>query len=95
MSIKKENLNLLFDKAVAIANNMDPLPQDVMLQFYAFYKQATIKSVEDFTFDTMKDRDIKTAFKFNAVMQIKSVSPKKAKQEYIKLVEIYSKQKIK
>lgn len=60
------------------------LPIDVMLQLYAYYKQAT---VQDGTATPLQDeRDVRNAFKMNALLQVKGMSKTQAKQEYINLV---------
>ncbi len=83
-----------FDKAVVIASEMDALPPDIMLEFYAYYKQAT-KGDHFFSFNANQETsDVRNSFKFNAWMQLKGISPKKAKKEYIKLVEKYTNQLI-
>ena len=62
------------------------LPPDLMLMLYAYYKQATetegryIPSGED---------DIRNAFKLNALLQVKGITPNKAKRKYIQLVQNY------
>lgn len=81
-----------FDKAVRIAAEMDPLPPDIMLEFYAYYKQAT-KGDHFFSFNANnqeEESDLRRSFKFNAWTQLRGISPKRAKKDYIKLVEKYS-----
>lgn len=53
-----------------------------MLRLYAYYKQA-VKG-DNFSFNA--DPDVKTAFKFNAWMQLRGMSEEEAKKEYINLV---------
>jgi len=82
-----------FDKAVMIASQMPPLPPDIMLSFYAYFKHAT-KS-DRFGFNTkIEKEDLKSSFKFNALTQLRGICPKKAKKEYIKLVEEHTNQTI-
>lgn len=81
-----------FKKATEIAPQIGALPPDVMLKFYAYYKQAT--KGDHFSFNANIEGDVKSAFKFNAWMQLRGISSKKAKKEYIKLVEKYSNQEI-
>lgn len=77
-----------FEKAYAKASAMKtPLPQDTMLLFYAYYKQAT--AGDNFSFNA--NFDVRNAFKFNAWMQLKGISPEEAKRKYIELVNKYSK----
>ncbi|MDG1804685.1 acyl-CoA-binding protein [Flavicella sp.] len=87
MSVDKE-LHKEFEKAYAKASAMKtPLPQDTMLLFYAYYKQAT--AGDNFSFNA--NFDVRNAFKFNAWMQLKGISPEEAKRKYIDLVNKYSK----
>lgn len=87
MSVDKE-LHEEFEKAYAKASAMKtPLPQDTMLLFYAYYKQAT--AGDNFSFNA--NFDVRNAFKFNAWMQLKGISPEEAKRKYIDLVNKYSK----
>lgn len=86
MDVKK--LNDRFKKAVEIANKMQSLPQDEMLVFYAYYKQAT--KGDNFSFNAAISLDVRNAFKFNAWQQLKGISPDEAKEEYIKMVENYN-----
>lgn len=81
-------LNQEFEKAFSIASKMTKkLPQDVMLQFYAYYKQAT--AGDNFSFNA--NFGVRNAFKFNAWMQLKGISTEEAKIKYIELVETYCK----
>ena len=61
-------------------------PPDVMLKFYAYYKQAT---EQEGIYQPSGENDIKSAFKVNALLQVKGVSLLDAKKEYIRLVEMY------
>ncbi|MGY6650426.1 acyl-CoA-binding protein [Wenyingzhuangia sp. IMCC45574] len=81
-----------FNKAVHIALDMEPLPPDVMLEFYAYFKQAT--KGDNFSFNANIQSDVRNTFKFNAWMQLRGISPEEAQEEYIKLVEKYTNQKI-
>lgn len=76
-------LNKNFKKAVERASKIqEALPPDTLLRLYAYYKQA-IKG-DNFTMNT--EQNIKSAFKFNAWIQLKGMSEEQAKQEYINLV---------
>ena len=87
MSVDKK-LHEEFEKAYAKASAMKTrLPQDTMLLFYAYYKQAT--AGDNFSFNA--NFDVRNAFKFNAWMQLKGISPEEAKRKYIELVNKYSK----
>ena len=85
MSVDKE-LHEAFKRAYTKASTMKhPLPQDVMLLFYAYYKQAT--AGDNFSFNA--NLDVRNAFKFNAWMQLKGISSEEAKIKYIELVNKY------
>ena len=74
-----------FDKAFEIASAMtQKLPPDIMLQFYAYYKQAT----KGGGYTTPSgENSLRNAFKLNAWFQLKDLNADDAKIEYIKLVE--------
>lgn len=67
-----------FNKITALKKAVTP---DVMLRFYAYYKQANYGN----NFSYNNNLDIRSAFKFNAWMQLKDMSAEQAKREYIKL----------
>ena len=54
---------------------------DIMLKFYAYYKQANFGN--NFSFNS--GINVRSGFKFNAWMQLKGMSADEAKREYIKL----------
>ncbi|MGL5112728.1 MAG: acyl-CoA-binding protein [Flavobacterium sp.] len=79
-----EALDLLFQEAFEKASNMtQPLPQDVMLRLYAFFKQATFGTSNYNRNDAF---DLRNAFKTNAWIQISHLSQKEAKKRYIETV---------
>lgn len=65
-----------------VSNLTEKLPPDIMLRLYAYHKQA--EKGDNFSFNPQ--RDVKSAFKLNAWMQLKGMDENKAKQEYIDLV---------
>jgi diazepam-binding inhibitor (GABA receptor modulating acyl-CoA-binding protein) len=69
-----------FDKISKLRKAVAP---DVMLKFYAFYKQASFGN--KFSFNS--GSDVRSAFKFNAWMQLNGMSAEDAKKEYIKLAD--------
>jgi acyl-CoA-binding protein len=81
----KKELEQRFIEAVEIADNMtqSSLPQDIQLRLYAFYKQATIGTI-----DTREQHqfDLRNAFKTNAWMQISHLSIEEAKEAYIEAI---------
>jgi len=81
-----DTLHTRFLKAFKAANSMEdiPIPIDLRLQFYAYYKQATV-SVSVFYSSNDPDQ-IRNAFKMNAMLQVKNLSIEEAKLAYINLV---------
>jgi len=85
----EKELNINFEKAYEIASKTDiKLPPDVMLQFYAYYKQATKGNNYE---SPSGDIQLRNAFKLNAWFQLNHLSENEAKIEYIKLVNTYLK----
>jgi acyl-CoA-binding protein len=78
-----DKLQIKFGKAVAFINNYtEPLPADVLLKLYAYYKIAS---------ENKNNPGSKTplinAFKANALFQAKNMDQKAAMRNYIKLVK--------
>ncbi len=83
----EEELNIAFNKAYERAcNTKIQLPPDVMLHFYAHYKQAT--HAEGF-YTPSGNSELRNAFKLNALFQVKDLTQKEAKIRYIELVNKY------
>lgn len=86
LSQKNKNISTDLDKEFEIAfNKISELKKavapDVMLKFYAYYKQANFGN--KFSFNS--GANVRNAFKFNAWMQLNGMSADDAKKEYIKL----------
>lgn len=83
--MSKEDIDIRFQKAVAIASKMTQasLPQDVQLRLYAYYKQATFGSLN---YNHTDSSDLRNAFKINAWIQISHLSVEKAKEKYIEII---------
>ena len=86
LSQKNKNIPTDLDKEFEIAfNKISELKKavapDIMLKFYAYYKQASFGN--KFSFNS--GLNVRSAFKFNAWMQLNGMSPEEAKKEYIKL----------
>ncbi|MGB5275461.1 MAG: acyl-CoA-binding protein [Flavobacteriaceae bacterium] len=78
-----DKLHIKFSKAVEFINNYtEPLPADVLLKLYAYYKIAS---------ENKNNPGSKTplinAFKANALIQAKNMDQKAAMRNYIKLVK--------
>ena len=85
MMYDKDSLDNEFNEAVELINSYtDSFPADLLLRLYAYYKKAT----NNYTSPKGKKPMI-TAFKTNALFQIKSVTPDQAKRIYIDLVNNY------
>jgi len=82
ISMKKETLRKKFDEAVAVVNNYtEPLPADLLLKLYAYYKIANKN------FDNPGSKTpLINAFKANALFQAQNISREEAMKSYIKLV---------
>lgn len=81
--MKKSHLDIKFQEAFhKMSIIREKLPPDVMLKLYAYYKQAT--KGDQFSFNA--NADLRSAFKFNAWMQLKGMTEEEAKEEYINLV---------
>lgn len=83
-----KDLDTAFNEAYEKASRTtQKFPPDIMLQFYAYYKQATENSGIYYT--PPGDNKLKAAFKVNALLQVKGISVEEAKRKYIELVEKY------
>jgi len=83
IKMKKETLYKKFDEAVEFLNNYtEPLPADLLLKLYAYYKIAKKN------FDNPGSKTpLINAFKANALIQAQDISREKAMKEYIALVK--------
>ncbi len=83
MAEKEDNR---FLKAYEMASNTtQQFPPDVLLHFYALYKRATEKN--GFYIPPTQTGDLRSAFKINALVQVKDLSKAEAQRRYIELVE--------
>ncbi|MFC4689643.1 acyl-CoA-binding protein [Dokdonia genika] len=63
-----------------VSNSSQEFPPDVLLQFYALYKQATQKN----TFSHNEgEHELVSAFKINALLQVKSMTEDEAMEAYV------------
>jgi len=90
--MEEKELDIRFEEAVVIANTMSQsdLPQDVQLQLYAFYKQATFGTIDTRISPVY---DLRNAFKTNAWMQISHLTQDEAKEMYIKMINTLANKK--
>lgn len=79
-----EKIDIAFKEAYEKASRTTKkFPPDILLLFYAYYKQATETSG---IYTPSGDLDVRSAFKLNALLQVKGLSVLEAKQKYIELV---------
>jgi len=80
--------NSKFLKAYEMASSTNQqFPPDVLLHFYALYKRATEKN--GFYIPPTNTGDLRSAFKINALVQVKDLSKTEAEKQYIDLVETH------
>lgn len=81
--MNSDRLHNKFLKAVDyISNYTKPLPADLLLKLYAYYKIAN-KNLNS----PGSKMPLINAFKANALIQAKNISRKEAMKEYVKLVK--------
>ena len=79
-----KELDKKFEEAYKTSSSTDiKLPPDVMLQFYAYYKQAIKGNNYE---EPSGSVELRNAFKLNAWFQLNHLSENEAKTAYIKLV---------
>jgi diazepam-binding inhibitor (GABA receptor modulating acyl-CoA-binding protein) len=80
----KKDLDIEFEEAYKMASTTNKkLPPDIMLQIYAYYKQATKGNNYE---EPSGNVELRNAFKLNAWFQLNHLSEKEAKKRYIELV---------
>jgi acyl-CoA-binding protein len=80
-----KNIDELFKKALFKATEITyPLPDDIRLRLYAYYKQATQEPINT---TSAHEHELINAFKMNAWMQVRQMSVDEAKIEYVKLID--------
>ncbi|GGG30571.1 hypothetical protein GCM10011344_34410 [Dokdonia pacifica] len=87
--MEKEALHTAFWEAFRkVGEAKQAFPPDVLLRFYALYKQAT----QENTFSYQKgEHELVSAFKMNALLQVKSMTSDEAKLAYIEQANKYVK----
>ncbi len=79
------DIDKLFKEALQKATEITyPLPVDMRLQLYAYYKQATQEAINT---TSTNEHELINAFKMNAWMQVRQMSVDNAKLEYAKLID--------
>lgn len=80
-----EELDIAFKEAAERINeHQEPFPADFLLRLYAYYKKATNNYSRP-----SSSKPLITAFKTNALFQIKNITQDEAKETYIDLVNNY------
>lgn len=80
-----KNIDQLFEEALHKATEIIyPLPDDIRLRLYAYYKQATKEPINT---TSANEHELINAFKLNAWMQVRQMSVDEAKFEYAKLID--------
>ena len=75
-----------------VSETSQKFPPDVLLRFYALYKQAT-KDKRDGS--TQNEHQLISAFKSNALFQVQHLNPDEAKLKYIETARQYLKEEFK
>ena len=81
----KKDIDELFKEALFKATEITyPLPDDIRLRLYAYYKQATQEPINT---TSAHEHELINAFKMNAWMQVRQMRIDDAKLEYVKLID--------
>ncbi len=85
----EQGLHTKFEEAFnRVRDANQEFPPDVLLQFYSLYKQAT----QEQRFSSQDgEHELVSAFKMNALLQVKHLSFDEAKEAYIALANTYLK----
>ena len=93
MELKKlspQKLDEAFQKAyTAVSETEFKFQQDTLLYFYAYYKHATKEFNIDLSHLPQNGEQLVSAFKMNALFQIRHLSVKQSKIKYIELAVKY------
>lgn len=83
-------LDDLFETAyIKVSETHRKFPQDVLLYFYAYYKHAKNESDLMVTQNPINGEELVSAFKANAMFQVKKFSQRESKIKYIKLASLH------
>jgi acyl-CoA-binding protein len=78
--MSKKTLDELFHEALENANK---IPKESVL--YGYYKQG-LSETRTHSHYGLEPNDLRNAFKINAWMQVKHISPDEAKEKYIEII---------
>ena len=80
------DIEKLFEEALQKATEITyPLPDDIRLRLYAYYKRGTQEPIN--ITSAPHEHKLINAFKMNAWMQVRQLTIDEAKLEYIKLID--------
>jgi len=83
--LMNKDLDIEFQEVVKRINaHTEPIPADILLRFYAYYKKATNNYGKP-----NSQKPIINAFKTNALFQVENITEDEAKRIYIDLVNNY------
>lgn len=85
MDTGKDIDELFKDALLKAAEITYPLPDDIRLRLYAYYKHATQEPINTTT--SANEHELISAFKMNAWMQVRQMRINDAKLEYVKLID--------
>lgn len=89
-SYSEHEIDELFEMAYTkVSETKKKFPQDVLLYFYAYYKQAKNESDLKFSQNPVNGENLVSAFKANAIFQVKKFSQQECKLKYIQLAKRY------
>lgn len=85
--MKEEALHTDFwDAFKRVSEAKQDFPPDVLLQFYALYKQATQENTLN---HQSGEHELVSAFKMNALLQVRDLTSDEAKKAYIEIANKY------
>jgi len=76
-----------FEAYKKVGETQKKFPQDILLHFYSYYKQATNDNRLQVYHQPESGEELVNAFKANALFQIKTMSQREAKIKYIQLAK--------
>mgnify|MGYP000055183314 CR=1 FL=1 len=88
--LKGKEVELAFHKAYkAVSETQHRFKQDTLLYFYAYYKHATKEFNIELKHHPHNGAQLVSAFKMNALFQVRHLSVKQAKIKYVELAIKY------
>lgn len=83
----QKTLDQLFMEALENANLIpkESVPPDTQLVLYGYYKQGLSQTIHHNS-NNLEPNNLRNAFKINAWMQVKNITPDEAKEKYIEII---------